>query len=321
MAGKKGTVIAVEEMAVGKELILTDWQIACSTPDGNIKLVSVDVTEEEEDDIGYEITAGAWRITPKSGLQPIVFQDSVYYETTTSRELTAVFNSFKDNLHVYDELGITIKRRGVLLGSEPGVGKTALLNRFCKGLVKELNSCILFIDNENVDFEVVQRMFRRDKHEVSFIVLVIEDIGGGNLSERASHVDSTLLNFLDGQEGMFTTPTLIIGTTNYLDLLQKSVNSRPGRFDVVMEVAPPAEAECIDFVERFLKRPLTSEEQKAIAGKKLTAAYLRECAVRHRLLNIPFVESVEQILKQRKLSENGEHSSGGRPSVGFMEDF
>lgn len=316
---KKGTVVAVEEMSVGKVLTLTDWQIACSTPDGNIKLVSIDV-HQQPDDVGYEIKPGAWRIAPKGGLQKVNFQQSVYYPTETSAKLNKIFSTFKDNLHVYDELGLTIKRRGVLLGSNPGIGKSSLINNFCSKLVNDSAACVLFIDNENVDYETVQTMFRKDKKEASFIVLVIEDIGGSDLTQKASKVDSTLLNFLDGQEGIFNTPTLIIGTTNYLDLMQASINSRPGRFDVVMEVAPPAEAECIDFTERFLKRVLTDSEKTSIKGKKLSPAYLRECVIRHRLDSITFEEAVSEILKQRKLSESGEHGSGGKASVGFLDD-
>lgn len=316
--GKTATVIDISLLTPGASIQLSDWQIACSTPEG-IKLVTLEITEPEQDTTGYEIKKGSWRITPKLGIQKVEFQNSIYYPTETSARLLKIFNVFKENLHVYDELGLKIKKRGVLLGSNPGFGKSALLNNFCSNLTSESDACVLFIDNENVDYEVVQRMFRNAKEtDASFVVLVIEDIGGSDLDSRHHHVDSTLLNFLDGQEGIFKIPTLVVGTTNYLDKLQKSINSRPGRFDVVLEVQPPGEEESVKFVQNFLKRDLNDAERASLAGKKLSPAYLRECVIRHRLNSISFIEAVEEVLAQRGLSEAGAHATGKiTGNVGF----
>jgi len=316
--GKTARVLDIRTLEVGAEIQLGDWQIACNTPEG-MKLITLDITEPERDSTGYEIKKGSWRITPKTGIQKVEFQNSVYYATETSVRLNKIFNVFKENIHVFDELGLKIKKRGVLLGSSPGTGKSSLINNFCSKLVSESDACVLFIDNENVDYEIVQGMFRRASlADASFVVLVIEDIGGSDLESRHHHVDSTLLNFLDGQEGIYKIPTLVIGTTNYLDKLQKSINSRPGRFDIVLEVQPPGELESIDFVQNFLKRELTSVEKQSVAGKKLTPAYLRECVIRHRLNSILFVEAVEEVLAQRALSESGSHAEGKiRGGLGF----
>lgn len=321
-AGKVAKIKSIQKLAPGAEIPLSDWQIACSSPDGTINLAVLDIDMPEQDTSNYEIKKGAWRISPKSGIQKIEFQNSTYYKTETSQKLQNIFSTFKQNLHVYEELGLKTKKRGVLLGSEPGIGKSSLINNFCSSLVSETDACVLFIDNENVDFEIVQKMFRNCKENVvSFIVLVIEDIGGSDLYSRNHHVDSTLLNFLDGQEGIFKIPTLVIGTTNYLDMLQKSVNSRPGRFDIVMEVQAPGEAESIDFVQKFLKRELTESEKESIKGKKLSPAYLRECVIRHKLDSISFENAVEQILKQRTLSEEKAHKSGGLTRLGLGMNF
>jgi SpoVK/Ycf46/Vps4 family AAA+-type ATPase len=320
--GKQVKVISVDKLTPGTEFRLSDWQIAASNADGTITMANMEITHSDAIDEGaYEIRPGSWRVTPRTGLQKVEFLNSVYYPTETSERLNKIFNTFRNNLHVYDELGLKAKKRGVLLGSIPGVGKSSLINNFCSSLLGHSRACILYVDNENVDFETVQKMFRKAEITAAdFIVLVIEDIGGSDLSDRNHHIDSTLLNFLDGQEGMFRIPTLVIGTTNYLDLLKDSITSRPGRFDIVMEVLPPGEAESILFVENFMKRPLADNEKAALKGKNYTPAYLRECVIRHRLDEISFIEAENFIYEQRKLSENKQHKNPGRRSMGFIED-
>lgn len=309
--GRTAKVKSLVTLAPGVEFELRDWQIACSADSGSMVIANLDIEESKEENAEYEIQKGVWRITPKQGLQKVNFLNSVYYATETSVRLGNIFQTFKKNIHVYEELGIKAKKRGVLLGSVPGVGKSALINNFCQNLTKETDACVLYIDNSNVDYELVQTMFRRAKLEdASFIVLVIEDIGGSDLEEQTHHIDSTLLNFLDGQEGIFKIPTLVIGTTNYLDLLQDSITSRPGRFDIVLQVQPPSDEESIKFVQDFMKRDLTDSEKKAIVGKKFTPAYLRESVIRHRLDEIPFEEAVKALFDQRKLSESKSHKSG-----------
>lgn len=322
---KRVTVQSVSQLIPGQKIDLHDWQVISSYPDGTHMMADMTVesiADGVEDDIGYEIKKGAWRITPKLGLQAVHFSDSVYYPTSTSQRLGKIFSTFKKNLHVYDELGLKEKRRAVLLGSAPGVGKSSLINNFAKSIQKEADACILYIDNENIDFEVVQKMFRKAKVEAcSFIVLVIEDIGGSDLESRNHNVDSTLLNFLDGQEGMFKIPTLIIGTTNYLDSLQNSLTSRPGRFDVVLEVANMNAAESIQFAEDFIKRELTAPEKKAIQDKNYTAAYIKECIIRHRLDDISLEEAAKELDAQRALGENKSHKEPKRRSrLGFDLD-
>jgi SpoVK/Ycf46/Vps4 family AAA+-type ATPase len=318
-ARKIATVKSVETLAPGVSFELCDWHVATTKPDGSMVLVNMDLKmPDEEEDARYYIRPGSYRVTPKNGLQSIKFSDSVYHETETSVRLRKLFNTFKSNLHVYEELGITNKKRGILLGSAPGVGKSSLINNFCKALSTEEKACVLFIDSEEVNYETIISMFRKaNTEDTSFIVVVIEDIGGGDLNDRRHSVDSTMLNFLDGQEGMFSIPTLIVATTNHLDLLANSLTSRPGRFDFVEEVMPPGDEESFKFVEDFIKRPMNDSEKSVIRGKKFTPAYLRECVIRHRLDSISFEEAVEQLTKQRTLSEGKRRQAGGSRTMGL----
>lgn len=315
---KKAKVHSLTKLEPGVTIDMRDWHIACSLPDGSVNIASMDLIVPEQDDKGYEIQKGVWRVTPKAGLQKIEFGEKAYYPTKTTHDLHRVFNNFKNNIKEFDFLGIPEKKRGVLLGSVPGVGKSSLISNFCKTLVQEKSACVLYIDSQEVDYETIQRMFRRaPKNAVEFIVLVIEDIGGSGLDARHHNVDSTLLNFLDGQEGLFKIPTLVVATTNYLDVLGTEITSRPGRFDIVMEVAAPGEEETIKLVTDFVRRELTPKEKECIKGKGFTPAYLRECVIRHKLDSISLEEAVNQLSKQRELSEKKVHRTGNKRSMGF----
>lgn len=301
---KHGKVRSVVELKPGAIVNFNDFQVCASNADGSIHMVNMDIHEpkpEGPQNENYRIVPGAWRITPRQGIQPIQFSENVYFETETSAKLSKIFNTFKNRLHVYDELELQKKKRAILLGSKPGCGKSALINHFCKTLLKEKNACVLFIDNQNVDFETVQTMFRTaDKNAVDFIVLVIEDIGGNDLNSRRQNVDSTLLNFLDGADGVYHIPTLVVGTTNFLDELSETLTDRPGRFDVVETVQPPKDEDTIFLAESFIKRHLTQSEKEAVTGKGFTPAYLRECVIRHKLDDITMEEAVSQLQAQRK---------------------
>jgi SpoVK/Ycf46/Vps4 family AAA+-type ATPase len=322
--GKKVKLISTIPLVEDVAFELNDWHISAKNNEGQTVIYNFKVEEQEESfEKEYKIIPGSYRITPKAGLQPISFSNSKYYETATSKKLLNKFRVFQKNIHVYEELGISKKTRSLLLASEPGVGKSSLINYFSynlQQLTENAKSCILFIDNEAVDFEVVQKMFKTAKKEdVDFIVLVIEDIGGSGLNERRNSVDSTLLNFLDGQDGVFKIPTLIVGTTNYLDDLGQALR-RPGRFDDVIEVDLPSDEECIQITTDYIKRELSESEKNAIKGKKLNPAYLKEAVVRHKLEDISLEESMEQLAKQKEKNDTNTMSQKNRKApMGFSD--
>ena len=144
-----------------------------------------------------------------------------------------------------------------------------------------------------------------------------EDIGGSGLNERRNSIDSTLLNFLDGQDGVFQIPTLIVGTTNYLDDLGQALR-RPGRFDDVIEVLPPSDDECVQLIEDFIKRELTKEEKQAIKGKELNPAYLKEAVIRHKLEDISLETAIKDLTKQKIKNDTNTMTKGNtRQKTGF----
>lgn len=314
-------VLDVHRLCPGTQFEMASFQVAASAPDGTISMVNAEILETvpRSDLVGYEIRPGVWRVTPEDGMQPLALQPEAYYETDTSRMMLRHLNAFLNKTSVYKKYNMP-PRRGILLGGEPGTGKSALLRHFCRSLREREKTCILRLDSSSIPYEqLTHMMLNSDTEKVEFLCLIIEDLGGTSLNERGSNVSTTMLNFLDGNKDVYRMPTLIVATTNYLDELQDTLTSRPGRFDVVEVVSPPAWSEVCFLVESCTQRSLTASERSALENTNFTPAYCIEAVIRSELYDISLEESIQQLLEQRKRSISKTHMTKSN-SMGFAND-
>lgn len=318
---KTATVKSVTKLEPGAKVTLSDFQVSASDQDGQIFMVNMDVDQEEEEDLSaYEVRPGAWRVTPKSGLQPLEMAAEQYFETETSQTLRKHFDVFRNKLERIRER----KRfkRSVLLGSAPGIGKSSLVRSFCREVMADsaVRSCILRVDSDDVSWELLTQMFMKSKaSDADFVILILEDVGGTALDERRHHVDAACLNFLDGNSDVFKVPTLVVATTNFMNELGHTLTDRPGRFDVVMHVEAPKDSEVFKIVSGYLGRELTKGEEQALAGQDFTPAYCLEAVDRSDLYDISIEEAVGELRKQRDKSQNRKHGNKST-NVGFGVD-
>ncbi len=137
-------------------------------------------------------------------------------------------------------------RRGVLLHGPPGNGKTSTI-RYLGATLPKIPGLILRPRSnfDTDDFEAAITRWRKSAPAM----LVIEDLNW--LLEEVNV--STFLNHIDGVDST-TTPggLLLLATTNHPDQLDPAINSRPGRFDVVIELPPPDLALRKEFFSRTL---------------------------------------------------------------------
>lgn len=323
---RTGIIQDITKIEKGARIPLSDFQIAFSSDDGTPYLVNLDLEEEESDKTtDYKIQPGLWRITPKQGMMPLEYEKKTYFETETYEQLSKYFDNFLSGFDVYEKLGIP-KKRGILLGSVPGCGKSSLLNHFISQNLKQFDgACVLRIDSEQISWEVIMQMFLKSKAtDAKFIMLVIEDIGGTGIQERNNgyNISAELLNFLDGTSDTYKIPTLIVGTTNYIDNVGQTLSDRPGRFDVVHEVSPPTIEECFQLMEDFLQklypnRKLSDLEKSLLKKDKLTPAYCQEIVIRSALTGNSLEETIQEVLDQKKKSTKRNHANQGGRDVGF----
>jgi SpoVK/Ycf46/Vps4 family AAA+-type ATPase len=322
---KIAKVKSIRKLVAGDEFQVHDFQISASDANGDITMVDFDfeVKENDEYDTSYEIKPGIWIVHPKSGLSKVDnLKTGQFFETDTSRSLLEHMNKFEERIWVYKKLKQKNIKRSLLLASPPGTGKSLTIRHFLDQNKDRPDICGLIIESGEANWELLTKMFSRvniDESPIKLVVLVIEDIGGTELNERGSSIGSDMLNFLAGNSEAFKIPTLVIGTTNFINELGETLIDRPGRFDMLINVEPPKDSEVRLLIEPLLERQLTKLEEKALFGKGFTPAYCTEIVVRSMLYDISIEESAQQLEKQRENSQKKKHGKKSR-SVGFDLD-
>jgi len=268
--------------------------------------------ERAEEDRKYEIKPGIYTlvespaglVTSKVELKKRGLLESIDNTKQIIREARTFFNK----LDIYERLGRP-KKRGVLLYSKPGMGKTSAIEKFCGDAVAEDAGTVVVIwPTSDIEADSVCRFLStRSEYtaECTRLVLIIEDIGGGEREgdHGRAAVDSGLLNLLDGVGVTFRLPTFIVATTNHPENLLQSLADRPGRFDLMLALAPPTHTEKIELLGFISKRELTPEEKECVGMKgseDFSIAHLEEIAVRSLLHDKTYKQVVTELVEHSK---------------------
>ena len=288
--------------------------------------------EKPEDESTHEIVPGSFVLAEgMSGLllKELDFKPRNLLETASNTaRIMKEASIFFSRLHVYEKLGRP-KKRGVLLFSSPGMGKTSAIEKVCSDLMKEDAGTVVIVwPTSEIEADKIVKLLStnsRYKETCTRMVLIIEDIGGG---ERESHrsntaVDSGLLNLLDGIGVIFQLPTFIIATTNHPENLLASLADRPGRFDLMMKLQPPSHLEKVALMKFISKRELSLEEEVCLGGKgteEFSIAHLEEIAVRAELHDKTYAEVVDELIKHKQLFKRDFEERSKRMGMGMGSD-
>lgn len=229
-------------------------------------------------------------------------------DAVESKSILDEAQRFFANLHIYDQLERQ-KKRGVLIYSSPGMGKTAMIAHFCNETAKSDPGTVVIVwptsrieADDVTDFLATATRFSK---RATKLILILEDIGGSEYESPGSSkgVDSGILNLLDGVSVAFKLPTFIVATTNHPQNLLSSLADRPGRFDLMLELRPPAYDQRIQLLEFIAKRQLSDEEKEVFKDKDcdvLSIAHLDEIVVRSLLHGKTLKQTLKEILNHKK---------------------
>lgn len=124
-------------------------------------------------------------------------------------------------------------KRGILMHGPPGCGKSSIISLLIRSLLKDGGLIVKFPRNTGL-FKGCMRGLRNIQPDLPVIVLM-EDLN--YVLDGCD--ESEILNLLDGIEN-FSHNTVYLATTNYFSDLPNNIKNRPSRFDLVVEVGPPA---------------------------------------------------------------------------------
>ena len=297
-------ITAFADLATSKVLELAESDL-CFQDKENIYQFGYVKPEEDEK---YEIKPGIFLLSESSSgifLSKMELRERNLLETAKNTEvIMKEARTFFSKLHIYEKRKRP-KKRGVLLYSNPGMGKSSAIEKFCQNATQEDPGTVVMIwPTSEIAADDISRFLSTSSlflPECTRMILILEDIGGG---DREGHhgdtpVDSGLLNLLDGVGLVFKLPTFIIATTNKPENLLSSLCDRPGRFDLMLELAPPSHQEKILLMEFITQRTLSDEEKECL-GKKGTEnfsiAHLEEIDVRSELHDKTHMQVVDELI-------------------------
>lgn len=226
-------------------------------------------------------------------------------------DLTASFlsevNEFWGKQKVFKEHGF-LHRRGYLLYGAQGTGKSSIVWQLAQDVIKR--GGVVFVC-ENPDFFSKGLTIFRQVEPNRPIVCVFEDID----AIIHKYGESAILQLLDGDNQVDR--VINIATTNYPELLDKRIVSRPRRFDRLYKILTPSDEVRI----QFLKKKLPKEQNQKEWIKKtkgLSFAALTEALISVLCLGNDLNDTVV-ILKDIE-SKEPKSSDFGTGKMGFNND-
>lgn len=223
------------------------------------------------------IPAGAYAVTKDNRDEQIIFvrkeihsDDIMSFEGGLSQKIFKEINEFWKTEDQFKKYGF-LHRRGYMLYGPQGTGKSSIVRQICNDVIKR-GGIVLFCDSPRL-FAQGLTVFRQVE-EKRAIVCVFEDID----AIIKKHGDSELLQILDGDNQIDR--VLNIATTNYPEVLDKRIISRPRRFDRLHKIVAPEEKIRLQYLKSKLPKVSPKEwkiwvqETKGLSFAGLTEAVI-----------------------------------------------
>lgn len=206
---------------------------------------------------------------------PYSWDDLILDDKTRVAVRQNLSNLFKYK-EIYQKNNINIKR-GVIFEGPPGTGKSLLGKIICTTTTWTFVWVTPKFLTKTSDIADIVGICR----DLSPSVLFLEDIdlyGGAREQNANAGLLGELMNQLDGiQENK---DIITIATTNNVEVLEKALLDRPGRFDKVIKFDAPSDAVRKEMIRAFMKKSNIGKDvdldELAKLTEGLTGAQIRE---------------------------------------------
>lgn len=172
--------------------------------------------------------------------------DLILLGGSKAKEVIDEIKSFWSLAERFKERGF-LHRRGYLLYGPQGTGKSSIIQQVAKDTIER--DGVVFLCANPAFFSQALRTFR-DIEPARPIMCVFEDIDA--IIKR--YGEDELLSILDGANQINT--VLNLASTNYPEVLDRRIISRPRRFDRVYKIGPPS----IQMRSEYMKSKLPKGE-------------------------------------------------------------
>lgn len=137
-------------------------------------------------------------------------------------------------------------KSGILLYGKQGIGKSNYINWLIKKVIKEKKACVFNINSYLKLHRVIPKIKELRQLQNNLFVIVLEEMDEIISKDGA---ESVLKNFMDGIDSIEN--CLFIASTNYIELIPKSLTERPSRFKKVLEIK---QSENTELVKKWLEK-------------------------------------------------------------------
>lgn len=124
-----------------------------------------------------------------------------------------------------------LRRDGILLEGDPGIGKTNYINYYIKRLIENTNAIVFNCSTYSTLLALSAKLQDIRLLQSNLIVIVLEEFES---MLSYNNAESALKNMLDGINGV--NDQLALATTNYIEKIPESLKNRKSRFKYVVNL-------------------------------------------------------------------------------------